>query len=300
MKLMYLIIAHKNPEQVARLIRTLNYDGDGFFIHIDKKCKLKPFEDALELEAFEKHITKTPARIHFVSNRVSVVCGGYTQVEATFNSLSEIFSSSERFDYLILLTGQDYPIKTNQQIRTYFASNKGREFLERFQLPGSAEKARAEISWRTARVKEYSFLDYYQGKGSYLMSKIARRIFPAKELPADFPLYWGHSHWRLTYDCAAFLLKFKSEHEDFMRLFRLALSPDEYVFHTVIMNSPFAENVIDDCLTHINWSTGGYHPKVLTCKDFHDLEKSRKLFARKFDIHVDSGVMDLIDRNLLR
>lgn len=300
MKLVYLIIAHKNPDQVARLIRALSYDDDVFFVHIDKKCKLKPFKDVLELQAFERHIAQHRARIHFVRNRVSVVCGGYSQVDATFNSLSEIFSSCERFDYLILLTGQDYPIKTNEQIRTHFAANKGREFLERFQLPGGAEKALAEISFRTARVKEYTFLDYYQGKGSYLMSKIASRILPPKELPAKFPLYWGHSHWRLTYKCVAFLLKFKNEHADFMRLFRFALSPDEYVFHTAIMNSSFAESVIDDCLTYIDWSTGGYHPKILTCEDFHHLEKSRKLFARKFDIHVDSGVMDLVDRILLR
>lgn len=298
MELLYLIIAHKNPRQVARLIRALNYDSENFFIHIDKKCSLRPFEDVLEQAAFEGHFTQHRANIHFVRKRVSVTCAAYSHVSAIFNSLSEIFSSCARFDYLILLSGQDYPIKTNESIRTHFATSKGKEFLEMFHLPGGAHQALKEISWRTARVEEYSFLDYYQGRGSFFISKIGSRILPRKKIPVAFPLYWGHSYWRLTYKCAKFLLKFKSEHPEIMRLFRFALCPDEYVFHTAIMNSPFADNVIDDCLTHIDF-TAGFHPKILTCADIPCLEKSSKLFARKFDIHIDGKALDLIDKMLL-
>ena len=154
------------------------------------------------------------------------------------------------------------------------------------------------MSWRTDRVKEYSFLDYYQGKGASFISKMASRILPAKEFPAGFPLYCGHSYWRLTYDCAAFLLQFRREHQDVLRLFKFALCPDEYVFHTAIINSPFSRSVTNDCLTHIDF-TVGYHPKTLTCDDLETLVRSRKLFARKFDIHVDRRVMDLIDATLL-
>ena len=39
---------------------------------------------------------------------------------------------------------------------------------------------------------------------------------------------------------------------------------------------------------------------MLRSEDFPKLAASPKLFARKFDATVDAGVLDLIDRQLLR
>src|SRR4029077_18392690 len=36
------------------------------------------------------------------------------------------------FDYAILLSGQDYPIKTNGHIKLFLSQNMGREFIESF------------------------------------------------------------------------------------------------------------------------------------------------------------------------
>src|SRR3954454_12035046 len=120
MRLTYLIVAHKNPEQLARLVKSLSYDGESFFIHIDKKCNLKAFQEALQTNELSRHIGEHGCRVEVIYNRVSVVCGAYSHVGAIFNSLAEIFSSKERFDYLVLLSGQDYPIKTNEHIRAHF------------------------------------------------------------------------------------------------------------------------------------------------------------------------------------
>jgi len=41
MKIAYIILAHKNPDQIKRLVLRLNTEGTSFFIHIDKKAIIK-------------------------------------------------------------------------------------------------------------------------------------------------------------------------------------------------------------------------------------------------------------------
>ncbi len=79
-------------------------------------------------------------------------------------------------------------------------------------------------------------------------------------------------------------------------------------FHTIIMNSHFKDKIykgeisgetINDHLQYINWSNkGSAHPAVIRKKDIGALEKSEKLFARKFDETIDYDILDLIDKQI--
>ena len=42
-KLAYIILAHKYPSLLSRLVNKLNSQNVGFFIHIDKNIDVKPF-----------------------------------------------------------------------------------------------------------------------------------------------------------------------------------------------------------------------------------------------------------------
>jgi hypothetical protein len=44
---------------------------------------------------------------------------------------------------------------------------------------------------------------------------------------------------------------------------------------------------------------GGSNPKILTVKDFDAVAQSECFFARKFDIKVDTAILDMIDAHLL-
>ena len=39
----YLILAHKNPQQLYRLIKALDDGKSQFFIHVDSKTAIEPF-----------------------------------------------------------------------------------------------------------------------------------------------------------------------------------------------------------------------------------------------------------------
>ena len=48
MKIAYIVLAFKNPDQLGRLIRKLINKDSTFYLHIDKKSKFSDFKNATE------------------------------------------------------------------------------------------------------------------------------------------------------------------------------------------------------------------------------------------------------------
>ena len=121
MKIAYVILAHKNPQQVSRLIEALTWDEEQFFIHVNKSSSQEPFLDSLRLLRHKS--------ISIIRKNVALYSPPhFGLVTAFLNSLAEVLSHSSRFDYLILLSGQDYPIQPNDKIRSYPAETEGASF----------------------------------------------------------------------------------------------------------------------------------------------------------------------------
>ena len=64
-KIAYIIIAHKDPAHLKRLISVLDFHSD-FYIHIDKK---------VDLEAFRKEFSTLQRKIYY-TNKYTVNWGG--------------------------------------------------------------------------------------------------------------------------------------------------------------------------------------------------------------------------------
>src|SRR5947209_16226850 len=103
----YLILAHKYPSQLYRLYKALNDESSTFFIHIDKKADIAKFQRLI-----------TSKSVHWVE-RVEANWGEFGLVEAVLNLLKATKNSGNVFDRIILLSGQDYPIKSNDIINEY-------------------------------------------------------------------------------------------------------------------------------------------------------------------------------------
>jgi hypothetical protein len=66
----------------------------------------------------------------------------------------------------------------------------------------------------------------------------------------------------------------------------------------MLMNSPYKNEIINNNLRYIDFSSKKANPKVLTVDDFPKFTGSGKLFARKFDQNVDNAVLDMIDETI--
>ncbi|GAA4346495.1 beta-1,6-N-acetylglucosaminyltransferase [Hymenobacter saemangeumensis] len=283
MRLAHLILAHKNPGQVERLIRALEHEQFDFYIHLDAQADLAGFA---RLQALP--------RVRFVQPRHLVRWGSYSIVEATLQGMREILGSGISYDFINLLSGQDYPIQPADAIYRFFASQPGRSFF--------SVEAQGSAWWQHAisRVEQYHTV-YYKFRLQYALERLLNRLLPRRRFPLSYQLYGGPygTWWTMDRACATYLVRFMDEHAHVRRFSRFTWGSDEFLLSTILMNSPLRHNVVNDSYRYIDWSGGGASPKLLTLADFPALQASDRLFARKFDVAHDAAILDMIDQQLL-
>jgi hypothetical protein len=292
MRIAYLILAHKNPMQLKRLINVLRCDTDTFYIHIDAKVNLDAFKF---LEGLDN--------VHLIKKRVDIHWGAYSMVKATLNGLEEIVQSDTGCDYVSLISGQDYPIKNNKEIHEFLELNKGKEYLYFIKLP----------TWELPyggmdRVEYYYNYDNEVYHSNEYEIEMKVRGIKRKFIEGMIP-YHGSQWWSLTIQCVNYILELINNNKDIINFYRYSKFPDEQFFQTVIMNSPFSDKTVCDnlrliCWPSFNWKEVDWyknppHPLTLTVKDFNSIKKSQKFYARKLDEDVDADILDLIDTLIL-
>jgi len=114
----YIVLAHSNPRQLQRLIHRLNDVNTFFYIHIDLRCTISDFTKELSLP-----------NVFFLSKRVKCRWGDISLVEATLLGMKAVLKD-DRDGYCMLISGQDYPIKTNEKLNAFLKKNKGYDFIE--------------------------------------------------------------------------------------------------------------------------------------------------------------------------
>ena len=168
MKIAYLITAYKDEKQLARLIEALMCEGTDFYIHIDKKVSDLPFKKEMEqLKHNEENV------ICFIETpeRVRVHWGGYSQIKAQLALIKEMLQSKKNYDWCINLTGTDYPIMSNREIKEFLEKQNGRPVIKGYQLDcmyGTQKEENVKD-----RIRQYWFFDIEPVLLRKLISKTA-------------------------------------------------------------------------------------------------------------------------------
>jgi len=299
MKIVYIILAHKLPEQLVRLVRRLNTDlAACFLIHVDKKTNIETYNRMVNpLDAYEN--------VHFLTRRHVRYYGDYNHLSATLDGFQQIVSLDIKYDYVMLLTGQDYPIKSNEYIKQFLQEAQGNSFIEYFQLPSEHWK---EENGGMDRVNHLHFnlygYHFSLHKENQFIPRILKplwsglaEISPIKrKVPANLKTFFGgNAYWCLSRDCAEYVYDFVQKNNTYVKFFENVNIPEEIFFQTVLQNSPFNSRLVNDSLRHIDWSDSR-HPAVLRKQDFKRFMSTDKPFARKFDVTLDEDVLDMIDQ----
>jgi len=278
MRLAHLVLAHTNPRQLNRLIGRLTCADADFYIHVDLKTDIRPF----------LLLGKGATNVHFVKERVSINWAGYSMVRATLNGLNTILASGKTYDYINLLSGQDYPLKSTEEIHRFLAENPGKVFMNTLSV---------EKEWQEAipRITQYHMQDaHFPGK--HMALRVINTLIPRKKVPhALTPV--GRSQWfTIPPACAAYITDYMDQHHELERFFKKCWAPDEMIFQTILYGSSYKKNMINDNLVYVDWSNGEASPKVLTIADAEKLDQSSKLFARKFNPEIDTEILDHLDK----
>ena len=283
MKVAHLIMVHKNPGQIERLIRTLQHEDFDFYLHLDKKANMNEYA----------YLAQLP-HVQFIQKRFWVRWASYRFTEAILQGVREILATNTKYDFINLLSGQDYPIKPVASIHKFLAKHVGFSFLS-FEREGSPWWDHA-----ISRIQRYH-TTYFDFKGQYKLQAILNTILPKRNFPLPYTLFGGPngSWWTMGIDCAKYLIDFIDANTNLHRFSYFTWGSDEFLIATILMNSPLKNQVVNNNYRYIDWSEGEANPKILTINDASKLVDTQKLFARKFDTTHDNEVLDLIDQSLL-
>lgn len=282
MKIAYLILAHNHPVHLTRLISALQTEHAHIFLHIDKKAQ----------DMICPPLTNT---MTLIKNTVTVNWGGFSLVQATLNLLKEAAASGE-YEYFILLSGADYPIKSNAAIVRFLQHYNGKEFMNLYKMPESNKPFSRVEYFYLEPVPDFALSSLSRGinKGvrrinTLLRSHHLKRSYPRQY--AHFTLYAGSQWWGLSKLCVDYILQFLTRNPGYVKFYKHTWIPDEMFFHTIIGNSPFKEHVVG-AFIYADWVTGASshpgHPAVITFEHLNLFSQKRvngemrPLFARKF------------------
>lgn len=279
MRVAHLIITYTNPLQTERMIRRMQHPGFDFYIHVDKKIDISS----------HLFLAKIP-NVYLIRDRVNVVWAGYNTVEATLRSVKEIFTTGIKYDYVHLMSGQDYPIKPAQHIYDFFVANNGKEFLQFEHFDEWAAES-------YPRIREYH-LTNYNFPGRYYFQWFLNKVLPARKSPLAMEYYGSSMFWALTSGCLQYIIELMDKNTKFRRFMQLTWGSDEFIFQTLVLNSSFKASVVNDNLLFLDRDKGAPHPNIITSNHLATLLTSDKLFARKFDLTKDKLVMDNLDKHL--
>lgn len=302
----YLILAHKNPLQLGRMIERLDDGASKFFIHLDAKTPIEPFAACLE-----------GAHIRFIDKRERCVWGDFSIVQATIRLME---AASEEQGVFILMSGQDYPIQSQGYINDFLESNKGFDFieiepleekwkpkmvkdkLEHYHILHSEERGHSNCYAPFAHCSVFqklrTLMHLLKGRLSVknfkLLCSLPKRVAPFERQ------YAGSQFWAFSERTFYAVLNYIREHKAALEgYYKYTSSPDEIYFHSVLMDLVAKDSTIKlkDPITYVNYFRKN---NVFVTEDFEKLSSAKgKLFARKFDTDIDIEILNLIDKTML-
>jgi core-2/I-Branching enzyme len=295
--LVYIISAYRLPEQLVRLVTRLRTENATFLVHVDKKAP----QDVLRRVA--EGVSPLP-EVHLLDRHV---CnwGGFGHVAVSLEAIGEIVENGIPCDYAVLLTGQDFPLKSNDEIKARLERHRGFSFLSWFPVPANEEWLPDGGLDRIDRwyfwVRERSLqVPSTRGQGRLGQAlTLISGVMPRRRFLPGLRPYGGSSYWCLSGDAVSFVHRYVRDHPEVVAFFRRVFIPDELFFQTILVNSELRGGIVNDDLRYMRWTATGAGPEVLRVDDFESLRDTESLFARKFDQGVDGRVLELIEGQLL-
>lgn len=273
MKIAHLILAHKNPKQLEMLLNALQHPSFHFYIHIDKKTNAEPFQ----------YLSSSFKNVFFIKKRAKIYWAAFGTIQATLNGFTEI--PLDDYDYVNVISAQDFVLKSADEIYEYILKRKGTEFITCQSI---------EDEWPVSpRVKKYHLINWHI-PGKYRLGDFLTYILPERKFPVNHKIV-GRANWfTLTTKAVKYCVDFLKKNPAVIRYYKYCWGADEFIFSTILYNSSFKNNIVDN-LIYVDWSSGLAHPKILTTEDYDALKNSSKLFARKFDLETDSLILKKLE-----
>jgi hypothetical protein len=317
---LYLITSHRLPDQVLRLATTLRRGSlhAPIVIHHDRSATPLDPRPFRELE------------VRVLPFSVPVEWGGMSIVDMNLRSFRWILEHLD-FEWLVLLSGQDYPLRPLRDIEESLLSATHDGLMEEpaevpnrivrpdpsrvrytfafryfyryyrlpswpasIEVPARIRRSLSSALWKVLpRVQSLVFL--------HPMPPGARPRLGFRRLRTPFGselrCYKASPWFTLRRRAIERITRMGPRERELWRYYRRTVIPDESYFQTILFNDRTFRFHPDNMVFSM-WNPGSGSPEVLTREDIPEAIRSGKHFARKLDMGVDASGLDELDRYL--
>ncbi len=291
MKYGILMMAHNNTEVVKTCFRMLDDERFQLYLTLDRLA-LKNAGGVYEIDDF---IPKLKCTNVSVLRPAKIYWGGYSSVKANLCMMKK--AVEDGCDRLIFLQGADLPLKTPDEIDTFYQAHRNDNYFPVF--PNDAPD---NFVLYLVRAKHY-FVENRYYRRSKLLKAISHTIARLSFLFVDKTeiMCRGSALYSITGEFASYVLQNEKEIE---KQYRYSLAPDENYLHNLIDKSHFKDTWIreweEDCRLIDRTRMEGNSPHCFTMQDEEMLRNAienddRKLFCRKFQETRDLEIVRLVE-----
>jgi Core-2/I-Branching enzyme len=286
------MLVHQNPRLLKRAIGTLSSEDSAFFIHVDGKSDIQSFTDI------------GGSNVFFAERRVAINWGEFSMVQATLQLLRHALERPEGYDYFVLLSGSDYPLRGGNYIRKFLEVHRGEQFMSAVKMPAPGYP-----------LSKINLLRYSSDKpvrrfAARALAKVGLAQRDHRKHLRRLQPYSGSQWWTISRDASRYIVEFTTSNPHLEKYFRNTFTSDEMFFHTILANSSFQHRLRRN-LVYLDWPRAGKHPAMLNDTHVAFFEAQEEvcvndewgsgevLFARKFS--DDSlPLLDRIDKMIQR
>lgn len=282
-RIAYLLLVHKCPEQVNMFIEQLLRHGCcDVYIHIDSKNL--EMRDSIKKD---KHV--------FICSEYDVKWGSFEIIKAAIKLMRIVQASSVQYSHIYFGSGQDLIIKKG--IYEFLKLNPENIFLK---IVGKVddskrESARYRILWPKNLMIRNDMHPYrFVRIAMQLLCRCGIVIRPNKKrLKDNINFYEGRTWFIVPIEVMNYLLEYIDSNSLYVDFWEESLASDLMFFQTIIMNSSFACKVKDE-LMYVNFGKTFRtmnHPLTITMNNIDEIEKNNFFYARKFELNKDKNVI---------
>jgi hypothetical protein len=316
MRVAFLVLNHRRPAQLVRLLRALRSQlpDSPIVIHHD-----------IYHGEIPSRLIEPIGNVHLLTSGKRMSWGDSSLVEVCCWSLAWMREHLE-FDWMVMLSAQDYPIKPLVGLADDLAKN-GADAVFRATPIGQVARVVERLDMRQRYLYQYRPARIWQPslllngvRGTLRRStrsliaalNVMQPLFKIYRLPDGMPYRfgwrasmtpfnsaqpcWKGSQWfALSRGALEYVLTYMADHPDYVDYYRRTMVPDESMLATIVFNSPNLR-VANRDVTYTrwaNWHSG--HPDIFRTGDLTELIAAPQYFARKFDIDRDARIFDELD-----
>jgi hypothetical protein len=204
-------------------------------------------------------------------------------------------------DWIVTLSANCFPIKSVQQIESFFNHAESDLYLEHFNV--TENHFDFYMYFRNALYKEKLFeIPYFNSKFE-LKKKIIRKKISTPFFSSTYIPFHGSDWYFANKKAVKYLFEEMNKVEELCQFLSVVnatsgytICPPEIVFHTIWKNSNLF-SIDKNNYRYINWEGAkNWHPNTLDESYWTQIVNSSALFARKFD---NNQSMSLVNRLLI-